>query len=160
MSCFQKQLVLHKLPLPVDVLHIVYDYCFKYITDVQKEKKASLLNVIEKQTEIRHISKIPGLWFREHDHQHAFVKTKCFAIYSINVAKENWSPGSVYQPETYLSFNMCSKCGEFVNPKTKACNKNPATRDQCKRQFHRHEDNPFSKVLCKEEKYHLSYLLP
>jgi hypothetical protein len=66
MSCFQKQLVLHKLPLPVDVLHIVYDYCFKYITDVQKEKKASLLNVIEKQTEIRHISKIPGLWFREH----------------------------------------------------------------------------------------------
>jgi len=154
MSCFRKQLVLHKLPLPVDVLHIVYDYCFEHVIDVQRKKKTAMLNAIKNQTEISNIHLIPGLWFREHDHQHASVKTRCFSVYPINVPELNWGPDSRSLAETYLSYSVCSKCGDFVNPKTKARNKQSFA---WKRQRCNNEISPFSKVTCKEEKYHLSY---
>lgn len=154
MSCFQKQILIHKLPLPVDVLHIVYDYCFKSVVDVQRKKKGAMLNAIKNQTEISYIHVVSGLWFREHDHQHASVKTRCFSVYPINVPEFNWGPDSRSQAETYLSFSICSKCGDFVNPKTKTRNKRPFA---WKRRLGENEISPFSKVTCKEEIYHLSY---
>jgi hypothetical protein len=154
MSCFRKQLVLHKLPLPVDVLHIVYDLSFKQVMDLQTEKKAAMLNAIKNQTEISNIHVIPGFWFREHDHQYASVKTRCFSVYPINVPELNWGPRSRSLAETYLSYSMCSKCGDFVNPKTKARNKHAFA---WKIQRCNDEISTFSKVTCNEENYHLTY---
>jgi len=154
MSCFRKQLLIHKLPLPVDILHIVYDYCFKHIIDIQRKKKEAIINVIKKQTDIRYIDVVPGSWFQEHDHKYASIKTKCYSVNSIHVSDEFSSP----QPETYLSYNICSKCGDFINPKTKARNKHPIMKYPWKRQRCNDEISPFSKVTCKEENYHFIYL--
>uniref|UniRef100_A0A6C0B7L5 Uncharacterized protein n=1 Tax=viral metagenome TaxID=1070528 RepID=A0A6C0B7L5_9ZZZZ len=157
MACYQKQLILHKLPLPVDTLHIVYDYCFKNVIDVQKVKKAAMLDAIKNQTEISNIQVIPGYTgYTRNGHEHAFVITRCFSVYPRNVPELNWGPDSRSLAETYLSYSVCSKCGDFVNSKTKARNK---LSFAWKRRCGNNEFSPFSKVTCKEENFHLSYCI-
>lgn len=152
MSCVKKQLLLHKLPIPVDVLHIVYDYCFKQVINVQRQKKAALLNAIKKQTEISYIHVVPG--YTRNGDEHASVKTRCFSVYPKDLPELHWGAHSRAKAETYLSYSVCSNCGDFVNPKTKARNKEPFA---WKKQIGNNEFSPFKKVTCKEEKYHLTY---
>jgi len=127
--------------------------------DVQRENKAAMLNVIKRQTQIYIRDEKSNLSFRENEHKYASIRTRCFSVYSNNFPKIFWGPHSASQPETYLSYNICTKCGDFVNPKTKARNKHPIMRYPWKRQRCNNEISPFSKVTCKEESYHFTYLL-
>jgi len=154
MSCFQKQLLVHKLPLPVDVLHIVYDYCFKHVMDVQRKKKAALLNVIKKQTYTETI--VCKISFHDGSCRGRYNTINVFSVYPKNVSAMCWGISSMSQPETYLSSDICSKCGDFLNPKTKRRNKS-SMRDPWKRQCSKNAISPFSKVTCKDECHYLKH---
>jgi len=153
MSCFQKQLVLHKLPLPVEVLHIVYDYCFKTTLDVQRRKKAAMLAVLNNQTHIETITQ-RQIMSLEGEPIAASVVTSFF-VYQKHIPKWRWGIYSDAKIETCLMCYVCSKCGNFINPKTKRQNRSIESRKPwvC---INRNLA-AFSKVTCKSHRAFTSF---
>uniref|UniRef100_A0A6C0B994 Uncharacterized protein n=1 Tax=viral metagenome TaxID=1070528 RepID=A0A6C0B994_9ZZZZ len=146
MACYQKQLILHKLPLPMDTLHIVYDYCFDLVIDVQRKKKALMLNVLKKQIDIEtNIVKNRAIERRRHGHENAFTTIKCFFVYPKYVPKMCWGLYSISNPELHVASNICSVCGDFINPKTKYQNRSSEMRKPWKISAR----PMFSNVICK-----------
>lgn len=142
-SCYKRQLVINKLPLPLDVVHIVYDYCFKSIIDVQRQKKAAMLDTFKYQTCVETREMYTGLHYKPR----VSDIVGYFVIYPKNIAKEEWGEDDA---ETYLSCIICPICGDFINPKTKAGNENVAMRQSWRRQYQDDEWSPFLKVTCND----------
>jgi len=143
-SCYRKQLALHKLPLPVEVLHIVYDYCFKTVMGVQRQKKAAVLDVLKNDTCIVMKEMYLGIRCRPSDKD----RVKYFMVFLKDFPKEKRGYYASDYAENYLSFAICSTCGLFVNPKTKARNDDLVMRYPGKQQYHDRECSPFRKVTC------------
>ena len=50
MSTFEKQLVIHSLPFPKEIIIIINDFIFKDITSSSREKKNVIINLINTTT--------------------------------------------------------------------------------------------------------------
>jgi len=143
-SCYRKQLALHKLPLPVEVLHIVYDYCFKTIMGVQRQKKAAVLDVIKSDTCIVMNEMYLYLRCRPIDTD----RVKYFMVFLKDFPKEKRGYYASDYAEHYLSFSICPTCGHFINPKTKAQNEDLVMRYPWKQHYRDRKHSPFRKVTC------------
>lgn len=152
MSCSQKQYIIQKLPLPLEVVDVIKDLCFHRIKAVQREKKNAMLDVLKNHVHI-------AVHFRNgsdrHGDRHGDENTehiiKCFFVYKKNVPKVRygWFWGGA-ESETYFSTQTCSKCGDFINPKTKKDNASKHMRHFHERPYKKHykDVNPFSRVQC------------
>jgi hypothetical protein len=128
----------------VEVIHIVYDYCFKSITDVQRQRKAAVIDVLKNETCIVVNEMYLGLRCSPRDTD---IVTR-FMVYPKGFPKEERSIYTSDEAEIYLSYAICPTCGVFVNPKPKASNKNLVMRFPWKRQYCDDEYSPFWKVTC------------
>jgi hypothetical protein len=156
MSCIQKQFVIQKLPFPVEILYLIKDYCFDRIKKVQRQKKNAMLDVLKNHVHI-------AVHFRNgsdrHGDRHGDKNTdhiiKCFFVYKKNVPKVRY--GLFWggpEPETYFTSQICSKCGDFINPKTKKDNASKHMRHFHERPYKKHykDVNPFYQVQCTHDK--------
>jgi len=151
MSCIKKQVVLQKLRLPKDVLHIVKDFCFLRIKRVQREKKNAMLDVLNNQV---HIDVWTMCGWNRHGDENAHNIIKCFFVYKKTVRKVVYGIYGAAEPETYFNTQICSKCGDFINPKSKEDNACKLMRHFHKRPYKKNykDVNPFSRVQCKHDR--------
>jgi hypothetical protein len=118
---------------------------------VQRQKKNAMLGVLKNQVHI-------AVHFRNgsdrHGDRHGDKNTdhiiKCFFVYKKNVPKVRYGIYDAAEPETYLNTQICSKCGDFINPKTKKDNSCRLMRHFHDRPYKKYykDVNPFSRVQC------------
>jgi len=154
MSCLQKQRIMEKLALPSVIVDIVKDFCFPRIKHIQRQKKTAMLDVIQNQL---HIAIHYKNGSDRHGHRHGDENTdhiiKCLFVYKKNVPKVRYGIYDAAEPETYFNTQICSKCGDFINPKTKKDNACKLMRHFHDRPYKKHykDVNPFSQVQCKHD---------
>jgi len=155
MLCLRKQCVIQKLPLPLVLVDVIKDFCFHRIKAVQRQKKSAMLDVLKNQVHIA-VHKMNGS--DRHGHRHGDKNTnhiiKCFFVYKENVPKVRYGIYDAAEPETYFNTQICSKCGDFINPKTKKDNACKFMRHFHERPYKKHykDVNPFSRVQCTHDK--------
>lgn len=102
MSCFQKQLVIHKFALPLEILHIIKDFCFTLQTEKTRRAKSLLMRKIKNSSDTK---------------------------YSVNASKRTtsilgmglygklttafWKRREKLLKATILQRTMCNVCGNF-----------------------------------------------
>ena len=155
MSCLRKQRIMEKLPLPSVVVDVVKDFCFTRIKAVQREKKKSILDVLKNQVHIAvHFKNGSDRHGDRHGDKNTEHIIKCFFVYKKNDQRVRRGIYDVAELETYLNTQICSKCGDFINPKTKKDNACKFMRHFHERPHKKHykDVNPFSRVQCTHDK--------
>jgi hypothetical protein len=113
--------------------------------DVQRQKKAAVLDVLKNESCIVMNEMYLGISCRPSD----IHKVKYFMVFQKDFSKEKRGYFASDYAEHYLSFAVCTTCGLFVNPKTKARNDDLVMRYPWKQQYYDREGSPFYKVTCK-----------
>jgi hypothetical protein len=155
MSCLRKQCIIQKLKLPLEIADVIKDFCFDRIKKVQCKKKNAMLDVLKNQV---HISVHFMNGSDRHGHRHgddsALNIIRCFFVYKKHVSKVRYGIYDAVEPETYLNTQICTKCGNFINPKTKKDNASKFMRHfhdrPCKKYYK--DVNPFSQVQCTHDR--------
>jgi hypothetical protein len=97
MSTFKQQLVLHKLPIPIEAIHIIQDFAFANITTKTKKQKDFIIRMINKT-----------IWNGRAQPQ---FQLDGFFVFCINNYKNDYS----LHKRTPLIFGkiFCIKCGDY-----------------------------------------------
>lgn len=142
---------MEKLPLPSVIVDIVKDFCFLKIKKVQYQKKSAMLDVLRNRL---HIDVWTMTGWNRHEDETAHNIAKCFFIYKETVQKAAYGIYGAAEPETYFNTQICSKCGDFINPKTKKDNACKFMRRFYKRPYKKNykDINPFRKVQCTHDR--------
>jgi len=107
MSCFQKQLVIHKFSLPVEILHIIKDFCFKPHT-VQTEKTRRL-----KSHFIKYIKYSCNSEYSVDASTGTTTITASQYLYGVTNAAFKKRHPFMNEQKTILKRTMCNICGNF-----------------------------------------------
>jgi len=151
MSCLQKQRIMEKLPFPLVIVDIVKDFCFLRIKEVQRQKKSAMLDVLKNQV---HIDVHTMCGWNRHEDENAHNIIKCFFVYKKNVRKVVYGIYGAGDIETYFNTQICTKCGDFINPKSKKDNACKFMRHFHTRPYKKNykDVNPFKKVQCTHDR--------
>jgi hypothetical protein len=97
MSTFQKQLALHKLPIPIEAIHIIQDFAFVNITTKTKKQKDFIMRMIN-----------DTIWNGRFLPQ---LELQGLYVFCINNYKNDYS----LHKRTPLQFgkSFCIKCGDY-----------------------------------------------
>jgi hypothetical protein len=107
--------------------------------DVQRKKKAVVLDVLKNETCILMNEMYLGIRCRRSDTD----TVKYFMVFLKDFPKEKRGYYASDYAEHYLSFTICPTCGKFINPKTKANNDDLIMRYPWKQHYHNREFSPF-----------------
>jgi hypothetical protein len=99
MSCVQKQLIMSRLKLPLDIIHYICDYSFEDISLKSKKKKSYIIRLI--RTGSWTVISTPDLIYPEED-------LDCVWFF--------WIPDD--DKCSQLSADFCKKCGNYSSSVT------------------------------------------
>lgn len=110
MSYFQKQLIIHKFPLPLEVLRIIKDFCFTLQTEKTRRAKSLFMGMIKNSSDTEYSANPnTGIVYILADGLLGYDGKK--------LTNPFWNRYISYHPlfkETILKRAICNICGNFV----------------------------------------------
>ena len=104
MSYFQKQLIIHKFPLPLEILRIIKDFCFTLQTEKTRRAKSLLMGIIKNSSDTE---------YSANPHTGIVCILGNGLLGYGKLTNPFWDRRNIFFPATIHKRTMCNVCGNF-----------------------------------------------